>query len=99
MDSALEIPSKPYDGPAKVHENCSFKFIVPYTNTDAETSKAKRTKFSDRFCKSGRSVACVMKVFHVVASLNHLSRKEVGHLLPPPPHVINLLRSTKENAS
>ena len=26
---------------------------VPYTNTDAETSKTKRTKFSDRFCKDG----------------------------------------------
>ena len=50
---------------------------VPYTNTDPETSKTKRTKFSDRFCKSGRSVACVMKVFHVVVSLNHLSRREV----------------------
>ena len=53
-----------------------------YTNADAETSKTKRTKFSDRFFKSGRSVACVMKVFHVVFSLNHLSRREVGHHLP-----------------
>ena len=26
---------------------------VPYTNTDTETSKTKRTKFSDRFCKDG----------------------------------------------
>ena len=56
---------------------------VPYTNTDAETSKTKRTKFSDRFSKSGRSVACVMKMFHVVVSLNHLSRREVGHHLSP----------------
>ena len=50
---------------------------VLYTTTDAETSKAKRTKFSDRFCKNRRSVACVMKVFHVVVSLHHLSRREV----------------------
>ena len=77
-----------------VHSNLSFllcrsapKYFnritsnVPYKNTDAETSERKRTTFSDRFCKSGRSVACVMKVFHVVVSLKHLSRREVGHHL------------------
>ena len=49
--------------------------------TDAETSNAKRRKFTDRFCQNRTSVACVMKVFHVVVSLHHLSHREVGHHL------------------
>ena len=45
---------------------------VQYTNTDAETSKTKRTKFSNRLCKNRISVACVMKAFDVVVSLHYL---------------------------
>ena len=71
--------------------NISTESLVVYhiqLYADAETSKTERTTFSGRFCKNRRSVACVMRVFYVVVSLNHLSRREVGHHLPP--HVINL---------
>ena len=46
-----------------------------------KTQKQVKKK-TNKICKNGRSVPCVIKVlFHVVVSLNHLSRRKVGHHL------------------
>ena len=58
--------------------------VMYYIRIQLQTQKQVKQneqKFSDRFCKNRRSVACVMKVFHVVVS-HHLSRREVGRHLP-----------------
>ena len=54
--------------------------MYPYTNTDAETRPSikqnEQNFISHRFCRKMRSVACVMEVWRVVVSLQHLSRRK-----------------------
>ena len=74
---------------AGLPQNILTESLVMYhiqIQTQKQVKQNEQNFISHGFCRKRRYVACVMKVLHVVVSLHHLSRREVGHHLPHTRH-------------